>query len=393
MTRVLLGFGDAMAAPEAVFSMRKAGFEAGLLLRRGSTVPPLARHIPGLSVVEITAPETDAAKAVADLRAARLDGYGVALAMDDVSLWLFDAALRDRPDLLLASAPDSQALFALDKRLQLDAARAAGLAVPATLTGDVAAGDADGFSYPAIAKPALAINVIDGKVSKGKSHYLGDAPEVHRFAQEHTERPYLVQPLISGVAEGVFGFAVPGALHAMSAHRRVRMMNPHGSAASACRSILVDSQLREAVERMILAIGWRGPFMVEMLRDEAGQAWFMEFNGRLWGSTALARRQGFEYPAWAVQQALDPAFVPSGFPGFQPIEMRNLGMDLLHLLFVLRGPKSSFYVKNWPPLRESLAGVLRPTPRRLFYNYDPEFPNFFLHDAVHAVVKFVRRFV
>jgi hypothetical protein len=392
MTRVLLGFGDAMAAPEAVFSMRKAGFEAGLLLRRGSAVPPLARHIPGLSVVEITAPETDAAKAVADLRAARLDGYGVALAMDDVSLWLFDAALRDRPDLLLASAPDSQAQFALDKGLQLDAARAAGFAVPPTLTGDVAVREAESFSYPAIAKPALAIDVIDGKVSKGKSRYLRDAPEVHRFAQEHTERPYLVQPLISGVAEGVFGFAVPGAVHAMSAHRRVRMMNPHGSAASACRSIPVDPRLRETIERMILAFGWRGPFMVEMLRDEAGQAWFMELNGRLWGSTALARRQGFEYPAWAVQQALDPSFVPSGF-AFQPIEMRNLGMDLLHLLFVLRGPKSSFHVKNWPRLRESLAGVLRPAPRRLFYNHDPAFPNFFLCDAVHTVVKFVRRFV
>ena len=41
-----------------------------------------------------------------------------------------------------------------------------------------------------------------------------------------------------------------------------------------------------------------------LLRDGEGTAWFMELNGRAWGSMALARRLGHEYPRWAVQAAL-----------------------------------------------------------------------------------------
>ena len=90
------------------------------------------------------------------------------------------------------------------------------------------------------------------------------------------------------------------------------MMNPHGSGASACRLNPVEPGLSEAAERMMTGIGWRGPFMIELLRDDAGTAQFMELNGRLWGSTALVRRAGFDYPAWAVAQALDPGFAPPG---------------------------------------------------------------------------------
>ena len=47
-------------------------------------------------------------------------------------------------------------------------------------------------------------------------------------------------------------------------------------------------------------------FMIELLRDRTGKVWFVELNGRPWGSMALSRRQGFEYPAWHVKLAIDP---------------------------------------------------------------------------------------
>ena len=43
-------------------------------------------------------------------------------------------------------------------------------------------------------------------------------------------------------------------------------------------------------------------FMLELLRDAAGTPWFMEVNGRPWGSMALAVRRGFDYPVWAVRR-------------------------------------------------------------------------------------------
>jgi hypothetical protein len=48
---------------------------------------------------------------------------------------------------------------------------------------------------------------------------------------------------------------------------------------------------------------WRGLFMIELLRDPSENLWFIEFNARAWGSMALARRLGFEYPAFCRDDA------------------------------------------------------------------------------------------
>lgn len=76
------------------------------------------------------------------------------------------------------------------------------------------------------------------------------------------------------------------------------MMNPHGSGSSACVSFPVAEDLKLAIERFTRATGWLGIFMIEFLRDQSGIPWFVELNGRSWGSMALSRRQGLEYPAW-----------------------------------------------------------------------------------------------
>ncbi len=115
-----------------------------------------------------------------------------------------------------------------------------------------------------------------------------------------------MQRWVSGAGAGVFGIADENGIHNLSAHRRVRMMNPAGSGSSACASTPVPQELVGPIERMLAEAGWRGLFMVELLR--AGEEWwFMELNGRPWGSMALARRLGYEYPAWAAARASGPA--------------------------------------------------------------------------------------
>ena len=118
----------------------------------------------------------------------------------------------------------------------------------------------------------------------------------------------------------------------------------------------------------------------------------MELNGRMWGSLALARRQGLEYPAWAVAEAMGAALpeLEDAAPP-DPGEMRHLGRELLHLLFVVKGPRSSFHRESWPSLRVSLRQVLRPSKGRNFYNHDPAFPRFYLRDAWQTVKGKVRR--
>jgi hypothetical protein len=388
--RVLIGFAEALPAPEAVFSLLAAGCEVRAFARPGGGA--MLRGLPIGAPVEIPAPEANAQAAVDGLKAAieavRPDAL---LALDDPALWLAGAAFGGgREGVAMAHATGEQAAVALDKAAQIEAARAAGLATPPTLVArrpeDLRGLDEAGVGFPAILKPAEAVGLRDGRLVKGGAEYLLSAEDAARAAATPGgSYPALVQPLIAGAGEGVFGFALDDGVVAWSGHRRLRMMNPHGSGASACAVNPPDAATREAVAAMAAAIGWRGPFMVEFLRDEAGTLWFMELNGRMWGSMALARRNGLEYPAWAVARALDPAFCPEPGAGAGRKEVRHLGRELLHVMHVARGPRGGFPRAGWPGLWPAAQAALRPGRGAGFYNYDPAYPRFFLHDAWRTV--------
>jgi hypothetical protein len=141
--------------------------------------------------------------------------------------------------------------------------------------------------------------------------------------------PVILQRWVPGRGAGVFGLADVGDVHHLSAHRRVRMMNPAGSGSSACASTPVPERLRTPVARLLGAVDWNGMFMVELLHSE-GRWWFVELNGRAWGSLALARRLGYEYPAWAVRRLLDAEATLPEAPAFNELECRHLGRELVH---------------------------------------------------------------
>lgn len=393
MTRstILIGFGDALAAPETIFSLRSAGFNIRLFVRQGHE-PLVVRHLPVGVPIYIPSPEDDADAAVAALRdaAEQIPDLGAVLALDDAAIWLTDRAFGLGQDGVdgnkaprLASATGDLAAFALDKQRQVAAAKAAGFTPPATQILEAQSDISLVDQFPSIVKSALAAQVSEGKLRRGGAAYLTGAEDAVQLSD--VLYPALAQPLITGTGEGLFGFATSKGVVGWSAHRRIRMMNPHGSGASSCCAIVPDPALVEKGAALVSAVGWRGPFMIELLRDEDGQAWFIEFNGRIWGSTALARRAGFEYPAWAAEQALDQEFEPNITPMDPPEEVRHLGRDLLHILFTIRGPKTDFHKIGWPSPWRSATKVFRPGARRSFYNYDPENPWYFLHDAVATV--------
>ncbi|MEZ0108687.1 biotin carboxylase [Catenulispora sp. EB89] len=347
--RVLIGFADAFAAIESAWSLADAGYEVFAFARRGSS-PALAASR-RVRIVPVTAPEDDAAACVADVvDAAQRLGASVLMPLDDLAVWV-----ADRTGLRVAGATGRAAEFALDKRLQVEAAAGAGFAVPARTPGG-----------PWIVKAAMAAIEQDGKLIRPGGRAAATEADVEA-ATADLAGPVLVQQLLTGVGEGVFGFATPGGVRAWSGHRRVRMTDPRGSASSACRSIAVDDELRQCTEKLLASVGWRGMFMVELLRDADGTPWFMEVNGRPWGSMALAVRRGFDYPVWAVRQALDPAFVPEA-PEPEPphIVCRHLGRELIHLAAVLRGPMKD-HPGPWPKRGATLA-ALRPTRADRWYN-------------------------
>jgi hypothetical protein len=195
--------------------------------------------------------------------------------------------------------------------------------------------------------------------------------------------PILVQPWLEGEGEGLFGLMAGDRLVAVSAHRRIRMVDPHGSGSSACVAIPPDPALAASTERMLAGIGWRGLFMVELLH--AGDAsWFIEFNGRTWGSMALARRIGFEYPAWAADERLYGRTEPKAPDSYPLVTCRHLGFEISHLLAVMKGPRSR--TVTFPSRLSAAKDFLRVRRNDRWYNLRPGCRRVFVDDTVQSAL-------
>jgi len=162
-------------------------------------------------------------------------------------------------------------------------------------------------------------------------------------------------------------------------------MNPQGSGSSACISQPVPEDLKDKVEVLIARAEWRGLFMIELLRDHSGNVWFVELNGRSWGSMALSRRLGLEYPAWHVRLAMDQqtgiGVTTSPTPG---VVCRNVGREFMHILFVLRGSRSKAQV-DWPPFWRTLRDIVRVRRGDTFYNWRRDDPKVLIADCYYTV--------
>ena len=229
-------------------------------------------------------------------------------------------------------------------------------------------------------------NVRNGRKIPRKTWICANPKELDRALREWNESfPLLLQKYIIGVGEGVFGLATPEGVEAWSAHRRLRMMNPHGSGASACVSIPVDQSIRQKTENLIGQARWTGLFMIELLRDRSGERWFVELNGRPWGSMALARRLGLEYPAWSAAIALaDGSQVHTATSASPGLVCRNLGRELMHLMFVIRGPKSAAMVE-WPSIWTALRAILHISHCERYYNWRRDDAEVFLADFFYTL--------
>jgi predicted ATP-grasp superfamily ATP-dependent carboligase len=390
---ILVGFAEALSAPEVVWSLVDAGFQVVAFARKGrASALRYSRHV---TCYEIHAPESDLEASLVDLHSllSTLSSQGqgtplVLFPLDDKAVWLCSRAQIDNR-WLFAGPLGACSELALNKNTQVEAARAAGFNVPKSRLVRTAQ-DLLEFgaqeTFPIILKAADAVPTYQGRVYSCRKWICASRAELERAVDEWKERvPLLAQTFIAGVGEGVFGLAAEHGIRAWSGHRRVRMMNPQGSGSSACASQPVPEELRSKVEAFLTTAGWRGLFMIELLRDDSGKLWFVELNGRTWGSMALCRRQGLEYPAWQVELTLDEQS-PAGLAVNPPtsIVCRHAGREFMHLLFVLKGAKSTA-LQQWPPFWKTVGDLARIHRRDGLYNWRRDDPKVFLADFYYTV--------
>ena len=389
---VLIGFAEALAAPEVAWSLVDSGCQVVAFARKGHT--SALRHSRHVVVHEVRSPETDIQGCRADIENLMLrlnlsdPRERVLFPLNDTAVWLC-SDIRLPEQWTIAGPTGCAAELALNKERQCRMARDAGFNVPETAqvrTGGELRAFVERVGLPVILKPAECVPVRANRIAGCGKWICANREEVENAIKEWAEVvPLLAQTYITGTGEGLFGLSAADGVRAWSAHRRIRMMNPQGSGSSACISQAVSDDLKTISQTFISASRWRGLFMIELLRDAAGKLWFVEINGRPWGSMALSRRQGLEYPAWHVSLMLDQqSQVATSVSPLAGVVCRHLGREVMNLLFVLRGPRSKA-LQNWPSFWKTVRDVLRVRRDDFFYNWRRDDSKVFFADCYYTI--------
>jgi predicted ATP-grasp superfamily ATP-dependent carboligase len=381
-TNVLIGPANAISAPEVVWSLIQCKLNVYIYSYRGSI--SIFKLIKGVTILKVESPKVDRKKFLADIiNIVENEKISVFIPLDDFAIES-TVELSQSCHSLKIPVDHRNYNICLNKWYQIQAATSSGLLVPETRYCESIDEVLNNKVYPCFVKSSMAVALKDNKLFRDSCYVCKDIKELKKIVYAWDfARPMLIQPCLSGCGEGIFGFATGKKINWWSAHRRIRMMNPQGSGSSACEAIVPDGELLEPIKKFLAMNCWQGMFMIEFLRGADGKAYFMEMNGRAWGSMALARRGGFEYPAWTVLNLLDPEFEPVAPLPKLPLRCRHLGREIIHLLMVIRGP-SSEAVPNWPSVRMTVRELLSHSKFDYWYNYHKNFL-FFFFDTIMTV--------
>lgn len=234
--------------------------------------------------------------------------------------------------------PDEAATeIAFDKFRTLKLAESLDIPMPKTYFFDTPSQleDVD-FRYPLIVKPRHSCvwypNFVWGKAESVSDKAMLNL-RVKNVFNRTGEMP-LVQEKIKGKEFGVFFLYDHGVDVARFAHERVRSLHPSGGASALRRSIYPPESLLHDAKRLLDALKWHGPAMVEFKRDDRdGRYKLMEINGRLWGSLALAVYAGVDFPKLMLDMAQGVFVEMNGYE--ESVVSRYFLGDTLGLIRVL----------------------------------------------------------
>jgi len=109
-------------------------------------------------------------------------------------------------------------------------------------------------------------------------------------------RKLLVQGHVPGRGVGVFFLFWDGEVVAQFMHRRLHEI-PHTGGVSSFRESWWHPGIRDDALRKLTSLGWQGVAMMEYRWEpESDRFYFIEMNGRFWGSLHLALYAGVDFP-------------------------------------------------------------------------------------------------
>lgn len=283
--------------------------------------------------------------------------------------------------LLLLLPTDENLKYALSKYQATQAAQEAGVCTPETVfVKNVACThhwneDISTLRLPVVIKSDNYLTV-EGQYIKGKTTTAASIEEAAKVLGTYRQMPtsVIVQEKISGHGVGAFLLRFGGHVQLRFAHRRLHEI-PYTGGYSSLRVSSRNEAVIEQAMQLLQKIDYEGVAMVEFLLSDHNQLpYFLELNGRLWGSIALALHAGVDFPrAILEQQQLGHlTFKQANYPA--NLRCRNTPGELRYLTSVFKAANAGI---GQPPSRiqtvlEFILLSLNPRVRRdHFWLRDP----------------------
>jgi predicted ATP-grasp superfamily ATP-dependent carboligase len=286
------------------------------------------------------------------------------------------SAARDRfGDSTRLALPDADAFATThDKLATVELARRLGIPAPRTVlvTSAAEAVDAsEAFAWPIVLKPQASRAVRAGAAVEAFGvAYAADVASLEEQLGAFEGRcAVLLQEYERGEGHGVGLLMDRGRPLLAFQHRRLREVPFTGGPSSYRESVALDPRLYELSVRILGALTWTGPAMVEF-KVRGDDVSLMEINGRLWGSLPLAVKSGVDFPGRIVDLYLSPPAdgpPPTAITRYEVgVRSRNLSLELGWIASVLAG-NARYPFLEAPRRREAVsAAVELLNPRRGF---------------------------
>jgi len=158
-------------------------------------------------------------------------------------------------------------------------------------------------------------------------------------------------------------------------HRRLKEAPATGGVAVIAIAETLDPALAEASLKLLRALEWEGPAMVEFRVDrETGSCFFMEVNGRYWGTSSLPILAGVDFPLyhWQILHGEQPhvsgeyaigmrwRWTPGYLDRLYSIMARSSGKIVRHTSRIRE--LVQIPIDFLPPIREALWSWSDPEP-------------------------------
>ena len=260
---------------------------------------------------------------------------------------------------------------ASDKYTTVQLAQSLGISVPPTwLIKDSAdLREIPVLEFPVVVKDRFSVRRIGDRTVSGAVSYAfgGDELEQKTKARLEAAGDVLIQKFVGGEGIGFSCFVSRAGVALPFAWKRIREVDPRGSASSCREAIELEEHLTASSEKLVRKIGFEGIAMVEYKRSAHGEFVLMEINGRPWGSIALPIASGIDYPRYLIDWCLKGEIPSNNLHYRRGTVCRRMVSELGHLSNLRKGRPAN-WPGSYPSFWSSLVKIAVPWYPKMHYD-------------------------